>query len=65
MTRRRFQLVAALVLVLGLVGASIALASGSNKGDGKHNKGNFRASLNGLQETPASSPTAAAGSCSR
>jgi CHRD domain len=53
MTRRRLQLAAALVFVLGLAGASIALASGSDNGNGKNGKGNFRASLNGLQETPA------------
>jgi hypothetical protein len=53
MTRRRLQVAAALVFVLGLAGASIALASGSNNGHGKSGKGSFRASLNGLQETPA------------
>ena len=53
MTRRRLQLAAAVVFVLGLAGASIALASGSSNGHGKNGKGNFRASLNGLQETPA------------
>lgn len=53
MTRRRLQLAAMVVFVLGLTGASIALASGSNDGHGKHGKGNFRASLSGLQETPA------------
>jgi hypothetical protein len=53
MTSRRLQLAAALVFVLGLAGASIALASGSNNGHGKHGKGNFSARLSGLQETPA------------
>jgi hypothetical protein len=53
MTRRRLQLAAALVFVLGLAGASIALASGSNNGPGKNGKGSFRANLSGLQETPA------------
>lgn len=53
MTRRRLQLVAAVVFVLGLVGASIALASGSSNGHDRPGKGNFRANLSGLQETPA------------
>jgi CHRD domain len=52
MTRRRLQLAAAVVVVLGLAGASIALASGGDKGHGKHGK-NFKASLTGFQETPA------------
>lgn len=53
MRSRRLQLAAAIVFVLGLAGASIALASGSHNGPGKHGKGNFRASLSGLEETPA------------
>jgi len=52
MTRRRLQLAAAVALVLGLVLASIALASGGNKGHGKHGK-NFRAKLIGFNEVPA------------
>jgi len=52
MTRRRLQLAAALVLVLGLAVASIALASGGNKGHGKGGK-HFRANLIGFQEVPA------------
>lgn len=52
MTRRRLQLAAAVVLVLGLAVASIALASGGNKGHGKHGKGQFRAKLTGYEETP-------------
>jgi hypothetical protein len=53
MTKRRLQLAAAVVFVLGLAGASIALASGGDKGHGKHGKSNFRAKLTGFQETPA------------
>ena len=52
MNRRRLQLAAAVVLVLGLAVASIALASGGNKGHGKHGKGQFRAKLTGYEETP-------------
>jgi CHRD domain len=52
MTRRRLQPAAAVVLVLGLVVASIALASGGNKGHRKHSKGQFRAQLTGYEETP-------------
>jgi hypothetical protein len=51
MTRRRLQLAAAVVFVLGLAVASIALASGGNKGHGKHGK-NFRAKLIGFNEVP-------------
>jgi hypothetical protein len=51
MTRRRLQLAAAVALVLGLAVASIALASGGNKGHGKHGK-NFRAKLIGFNEVP-------------
>jgi hypothetical protein len=57
MTRRRLQLAAAVVFVLGLVGASIALASGGDKGHGKHGKGNFRANLIGFQEVPVVNTT--------
>jgi len=53
MTRRRLQLAAAVVFVLGLAAASIAMASGGDKGHGKHGKGQFRANLTGFQETPA------------
>ena len=52
MTRRRLQLAAAVVFVLGLTGASIALASGGDKGHGKHGK-NFRAKMIGFNEVPA------------
>lgn len=52
MTRRRLQLAAAVVFVLGLAAASIALASGGNKGHGGNGK-QFRANLTGFQETPA------------
>lgn len=51
MTRRRLQLAAAFVFVLGLAAASIALASGGDKGHGKHGK-NFRAKLIGFHEVP-------------
>jgi CHRD domain len=57
MTRRRLQLAAAVVFVLGLAVASIALASGGDKGHGKHSKGNFRAKLVGFQEVPAVNTT--------
>jgi hypothetical protein len=57
MTRRRLQLAAAVVFVLGLAGASIALASGGDKGHGKHGKGNFRANLIGFQEVPVVNTT--------
>lgn len=53
MTKRRLQLAAAILSVLGLAGASIALASGGDKGHGKHGNGQFKASLTGFQETPA------------
>ena len=56
MTRRRLQLTAALMLVLGLAVASIALASGANKGHGKGGK-HFRANLIGFQEVPAINTT--------
>ena len=52
MTRGRLQLAAAVALVFGLAVASIALASGGNKGHGKHGK-NFRAKLIGFNEVPA------------
>jgi hypothetical protein len=57
MTRRRLQLAAAVVFVLGLAGASIALASGGDKGHGKQGKGNFRAKLIGFQEVPVVNTT--------
>ena len=56
MTRRRLQLTAALVLVLGLAVASIGLASGGNKGHGKGGK-HFRANLIGFHEVPAINTT--------
>lgn len=57
MTRRRLQLAAAVVFVLGLAAASIALASGGDKGHGKHGKGEFRAKLIGFQEVPVVNTT--------
>jgi CHRD domain len=57
MTRRRLQLAAAVVFVLGLAAASIALASGGDKGHGKHAKGLFKARLSGFQETPSLNST--------
>ena len=53
MGRRRLQLAAAVVVVLGLAAASVALASGRDHGNGKHGKSQFRAKLTGFQETPA------------
>jgi hypothetical protein len=57
MTRRRLRLVAAVVFVFGLAAASIALASGGDKGHGKQGKGQFRAKLIGFQEVPALNTT--------
>jgi hypothetical protein len=53
MTRRRLQLAAAVVFAFGLAAASIALASGGDKGHGKRGNGQYRANLTGCQETPA------------
>jgi hypothetical protein len=53
MTRRRRQLAAVVVFVFGLAAASIALASGRDKGHGKQGEGQFRAKLTGFQEVPA------------
>jgi hypothetical protein len=57
MTRRRLQLAAAVVFVLGLAVASIALASGGNRGHGKHGKGQFKAKLTSFQEVPVLNTT--------
>jgi CHRD domain len=53
MTRRRLQLAAVVVFVLGLAATSIALASGRDKGHGDNGKGQFRAKLIGFNEVPA------------
>jgi hypothetical protein len=57
MTRRRLQLAAVVVFVFGLGAASIALASGGDKGHGKHGESQFRAKLIGFQEVPAINTT--------
>jgi hypothetical protein len=57
MTRRRLQLAAVVVFVFGLGAASIALASGRDKGHGKHGESQFRAKLIGFQEVPAINTT--------
>jgi CHRD domain len=54
MTKRRLQLASIAAIVLGLVAASIALASGGNgKNSRKHDNGRFHAHLIGFQEVPA------------
>jgi hypothetical protein len=54
MSKRRVQLTVVAALVLGLVGASIALASGAGHKQARHHgNGEFRAYLIGYEEVPS------------